>query len=94
MKDSFTKEKELLFDLLEQKNNLYIMKMKKILFTNWHLMRWIRLVLSIAIATHSIKTEQYFFLFFAFFFLIQALFDTGCGSRGCSITPNETPNEK
>lgn len=94
MKDSSIKVKELLFDLLEQKNNLNFMKMKKTLFTNWHFMRWIRLILSIAIATHSIKTEQYFFLFFVFFFLIQALFNTGCGSRGCSISPNETPNKK
>ncbi len=94
MKGFFIKVKELLFDVLEQKNNLNIMKMKKLLFTNWHLMRLVRLILAFGIAFHAVSTENYFFLFFAFFFLIQALFDTGCGSRGCSISPTDITNEK
>ena len=57
-------------------------------------MRWVRLILAFGIAFHAVSTENYFFLFFAFFFLIQALFDTGCGSRGCSISPTDTTNEK
>ena len=72
----------------------YFLIMKKLLFTNWHLMRWVRLILAFGIAFHADSTENYFFLFFAFFFLIQALFDTGCGSRGCSISPTDTTNEK
>ena len=59
--------------------------MKKLLFTNWHVMRWIRLIFSVGIAYHAIATNQYFFLLFATFFLIQAVFDTGCGAQGCQI---------
>ena len=70
------------------------MKIKKILFANWHLMRWVRLILAFAIAFHAITSGNYFFLFFAFFFLIQALFDAGCSSKGCSISTNDTANEK
>jgi uncharacterized membrane protein HdeD (DUF308 family) len=66
------------------KNDTYL-QMKKLLFTNWHLMRWVRFILAFAIGFHAIATEDYFFLFFALFFLIQALFDTGCGSKGCTV---------
>ena len=51
-------------------------------------MRWVRLILAFAIAFYAVKTANYFFLFFALFFLIQAVFDTGCGSKGCSIPKN------
>ncbi|PKP15720.1 MAG: hypothetical protein CVU07_09230 [Bacteroidetes bacterium HGW-Bacteroidetes-23] len=60
--------------------------MKKLLFTNWHLMRWIRLIIAIGIAYHAITTQQYFFLFFTAFFLFQALLNT-CSSGNCQI-PN------
>ena len=59
--------------------------MKKLLYTNWHLMRWIRLFLSVGIAYHAIATNQYFFLFFTSFFLFQAIFDTGCSTQRCQI---------
>ncbi|PDS25380.1 hypothetical protein [Flavobacterium branchiophilum] len=59
--------------------------MKKLIFSNWHFMRWVRLVAGLAMAYHAISTEAYFFLFFAGFFLIQALFDIGCGANGCSV---------
>lgn len=86
MKDHIIKEKVRSFDLLEIKNKL---SMKKLLFTNWHLMRWVRLIFSVGIAFHAITTYQYFFLFFAAFFLIQAIFDTGCGAQGCQVPKNK-----
>lgn len=60
--------------------------MKKLLFTNRHLMRRIRLIIAIGIAYHAITTQQYFFLFFATFFIFQALFNT-CTSGNCKL-PN------
>ncbi|WP_321538668.1 hypothetical protein [Flavobacterium piscinae] len=37
------------------------------LFTNWHLMRWIRLFAALGITYHAFATEQYFFFFWGFF---------------------------
>ena len=39
--------------------------MKKMLFTNWHIMRVILLILAVGISYHAITTEHYFFLLFA-----------------------------
>jgi uncharacterized membrane protein HdeD (DUF308 family) len=63
--------------------------MKKMLFTNWHLMRWIRLFAAFGITYHAFATEQYFFLFFAAFFLFQAVFNT-CSSGSCQIPKSKT----
>lgn len=57
---------------------------KKILFSRWHFMRWLRLLVSILISSHAIFSEQYFFLFFAGYFLFQAVFDT-CGLGSCDV---------
>ena len=59
--------------------------MKKMLFNNWHIMRVIRLIFAIGISYHAINTSQYFFLLFALFFLVQAVFNTGCGPQGCQV---------
>lgn len=58
--------------------------MKNLLFTNWHLMRWIRLFVAVGITYHAITTQHFFFLFFAAFFLFQAVFNT-CSSGSCQI---------
>ncbi len=63
--------------------------MKKMLFTNWHIMRVIRLVFAIGISYHAIATEHYFFLLFALFFLLQAIYNTGCGPQGCEVPQKE-----
>ena len=63
--------------------------MKKMLFTNWHIMRVIRLVFAIGSSYDVIATEQYFFLLFALFFLLQAIYNTGCGPQGCEVPQKE-----
>ena len=63
--------------------------MKKMLFTNWHIMRVIRLILAGGISYHAIATEHYFFLLFALFFLLQAVYNTGCGSQACQVPQQE-----
>ncbi len=57
--------------------------MKNLLFTNWHLMRIIRLVFGIFLIFQAVETHQWLFFIFAAFFLFQALFNQGCGPNGC-----------
>lgn len=59
--------------------------MKHILFTNWHLMRIVRLVFAIFLFVQAYVTFEWFFIVFGLFFLIQAIFNTGCGPNGCQI---------
>lgn len=59
--------------------------MKQLLFTNWHLMRIIRLVFGVFLIFQGIETGQWFFYPFAGFFLFQAIFNQGCGVNGCEI---------
>lgn len=59
--------------------------MKHILFTNWHLMRIVRLAFAIFLFVQAYVTFEWFFIVFGLFFLIQAVFNTGCGSNGCQI---------
>jgi len=58
---------------------------KKLLFTNWHIMRIVRLVLAIGISLHAYKSEESFFYFFALYFFLQAVFDFGCKTGNCEI---------
>lgn len=54
------------------------------LLKNWNIMRIVRLMLAVGISIHAFKTEEYFFLLFALFFLIQVIFNRGCQSN-CSF---------
>lgn len=61
--------------------------MKKLLFSNWHFIRWVRLALFIGVTYHAVSSQQYFLLIFAAFFLFQVVFNT-CGSGSCEV-PNQ-----
>lgn len=60
--------------------------MKQLLFTNWHAMRWIRLVSGLFFIQQAIQFQHYLFGFVAVFFLFQAVFNTGCGLNGCKVS--------
>jgi hypothetical protein len=60
--------------------------MKQLLFTNWHLMRWVRLAFSIFLFTQAYLIREWFFVVFGLFFLFQVIFNLGCGTNGCSIS--------
>lgn len=60
--------------------------MKRILFTNWNLMRSFRLGFAVFLFYNAYETQQWFFVVFGLFFLFQALFNLGCGANGCSVT--------
>jgi hypothetical protein len=69
--------------------------MKKIIFSNWHFMRWLRLGLALFLMAQSISLHEWFFLIFALFFLFQALFNLGCNTTSCAIpTSNRKEHEQ
>lgn len=68
--------------------------MKNILFRNWHAMRWIRLILALFLFYNAYATHEWFFVVFGAFFLLQALFNLGCGTQGCDVNYKNTANEK
>jgi hypothetical protein len=59
--------------------------MKQLLLTNWHSMRWIRLIIGLFLIQQAIQYQQPIFGFMAAFFLFQALFNSGCALNGCEV---------
>ena len=61
---------------------------KQMIFTNWHFMRWLRLILGGFIAVQAIQNHDMVPGLIGAFFLYQAVTNTGCcGANGCSVTP-------
>jgi hypothetical protein len=60
--------------------------MKRLLLTNWHAMRWIRLVIGLVLIQQAVQYQQLIFGFMAAFFLFQAIFNNGCGLNGCEVS--------
>jgi hypothetical protein len=60
------------------------------LLHNWNIIRIIRLAISIFIVVQSFLLHDVFFGFFGFFFLVQALTNTGCCAvNNCTPTFNK-----
>jgi len=59
--------------------------MKQLLITNWHFMRFLRVVLAMFLFYKAYQTHEWFFIVFGIFFLFQALFNMGCGPSGCNV---------
>ena len=68
--------------------------MKTILFSNWHIMRIIRLAFAIFLFFQAYTTHEWFFILFGLFFLFQALFNVGCSTNSCSVNYKQKENEK
>lgn len=59
---------------------------KQTLFTGWHFMRWLRLILGCFIAYQAIQLHDTMSGLIAGFFLFQAFTNSGCcGTRGCDV---------
>jgi hypothetical protein len=68
--------------------------MKQLLFTNWHAMRWIRLAIGLFFLQQAIQFHEMVLGFMAVFFLLQSVFNTGCGLNGCGVpTYKKSKNE-
>ena len=63
---------------------------REILFSDWHLMRWLRLGLGIYLAVQAIQLHDTLAGVIAAFFLIQAVTNTGCCGAGSCAIPTKT----
>lgn len=61
--------------------------MKRLLFTNWHIMRWARLIIALFLFLQAYLLKEWMFIGFGLFFFVQVIFNFGCGANGCTI-PN------
>jgi hypothetical protein len=58
----------------------------KNLFSQWHFMRFLRLIFACYLAYEAYRTQQWFFVVFALFFLFQAVFNAGCcNTSSCAV---------
>ncbi len=59
---------------------------KQTLFTQWNLIRWIRLAAGIYLAVQAVQIHDTIAGFLSFIFLFQAITNTGCcGVSGCAV---------
>lgn len=66
---------------------------KQTLFTNWGLMRWLRLVLGIIAGAQAIQFHETILGFLSAFLIFQALTNTGCcGVGGCRVPKKNSKN--
>lgn len=71
-----------------------LLNYKTQIFSNWHFMRWLRLVLGGYIAYQAILNHDPLAGMIAVFFLFQALTNTGCcGSGTCAVPLSEQKNK-
>ena len=71
-----------------------LLNYKTLLTSNWHFMRWLRLVLGGYIAYQAILNHDPLAGMIAVFFLFQALTNTGCcGSGTCAVPLSEQKNK-
>jgi hypothetical protein len=60
--------------------------MKKIVFQQWHFMRWVRLGLGIAIIVQAAMVKDWTVTILGAMFAAMAIFNVGCcGAGGCSM---------
>ncbi|WP_276348898.1 hypothetical protein [Daejeonella sp. JGW-45] len=56
------------------------------ILTNWHLIRWVRLIMGLLIAFQAFQSKDILFGLLSALFIFQAITNTGCcGTAGCSV---------
>lgn len=63
--------------------------MKNLLFTNWHLMRFVRLAIALFLFGQAYILKQWGFVAIGLFFFVQVIFNFGCGPNGCAVPNNK-----
>ena len=67
----------------------------QVLFTNWHVMRWVRLILGAFIAMQAVQAHDALAGLIAAFFLLQAITNMGCcNGSSCSILSSKAVKTK
>ncbi len=65
------------------------------LFSNWHLMRWIALLVGLALGASWFSSGETVTGLFSLFFLFQAVTNTGCMAGSCRIPgPSADPERQ
>jgi hypothetical protein len=71
--------------------------MKQTVFSNWSLMRFLRLAMGIAILVQAVIAKDMLFAFAGIIFTAMPVFNVGCcGTAGCAAPPkkdNDTTKE-
>lgn len=68
--------------------------MKQIIFSNWTLMRFLRLAMGIAILVQAVIAKDMLFAFAGIVFTAMPVFNVGCcGTAGCA-TPAKKDSDK
>ena len=62
-----------------------VITMKRLLTTNWHFMRLFRFAIAMFCFYTAFEQREWTFVLFGLFFLLQAVFNLGCGPRGCNV---------
>ena len=63
--------------------------MKNVLFTNWHLMRFVRLAIALFLFSQAYVVKDWIFVGISLFFFVQVVFNLGCGPNGCAVPNNK-----
>ena len=63
--------------------------MKNLLFTNWHLMRFVRLAIALFLFSQAYVLKDWIFVGIGLFFFVQVIFNIGCGPNGCAVPNNK-----
>lgn len=63
--------------------------MKNILFTNWHLMRFVRLAIALFLFSQAYVVKDWIFVGIGLFFLVQVIFNLGCSPNSCTVPNNK-----
>jgi len=61
--------------------------MKQVIFSNWNLVRVLRLIMGIAITVQAVMMKDVLFGATGFLFTIMPLFNMGCAAGDCMAPP-------
>ncbi len=66
--------------------------MKQTIFSNWTLMRFLRLGMGVAILVQAVMAKDLLFAFAGIIFTAMPVFNIGCcGTAGCAAPPKKEP---
>ena len=57
-------------------------------------MRWVRLAFAVFLFSQAVILRDWMFVIFGLFFLIQVIFNLGCGVNGCAIPNHKNRNDE
>ncbi|MFZ1369086.1 MAG: hypothetical protein WAR78_01815 [Ferruginibacter sp.] len=68
--------------------------MKQTIFSNWTLMRFLRLGMGVAILVQAVMAKDLLFAIAGIIFTAMPVFNIGCcGTAGCAVPPKKEPGK-